>query len=166
VPSVLVEEPWPEPHLFVPRDSTVEMHRTAGERSYSPYWLIDLANDTKSFPLQFNQEKQLNSHNVYQLHRWETPGMPPTLRLLMNDTVRNNGTKIQCDRSETSESTTTLYVIGMAYNNIIILFIILSSIILTSPIKIVDPIMILLTGDTVGMGINLSWSLDRTTRSG
>jgi hypothetical protein len=104
------------PHLFAPRESTVEIHCTAGERSYSPSWLIDLANDTKSFSLQSNRnhEEQLNAHSVYQLPRIETPGMPPTVRLLINDTVRNNGTNIQCDRSATSVSTATLFVLGKA----------------------------------------------------
>jgi hypothetical protein len=114
---VLVEEPWPVPHLFVPRESTVEIYCTAGERSYSPSWLIDLANDTKSSSLQFsnlNQKEQLNAHSVYQLPQIETPGKPPTLRLVINDTVRNNQTEIQCDRSKTSISTTTLFVLGKA----------------------------------------------------
>jgi hypothetical protein len=110
---VLVDEPWPEPHLFVPRESTVEIYCTAGERGYSPFWLIDLANDKKSSSLQFpNQEEQLNAHSVYQLPQIETPGMIPTVRLLINDAVRNNQTEIQCDRSETSVSTTTLFVLG------------------------------------------------------
>ena len=111
--SVFVDEPWPVPHILAPRGSTVEIRCTAGERNYTPFWLIDLANDVKTFPLQFiNQEEQLNAHSVYQLPQIETPGMPPTLRLLINDTVRNNQTRIQCDRSETSESTTTLFVVG------------------------------------------------------
>ena len=111
--SVFVDEPWPVPHIFAPRESTVEIRCTAGERNYTPFWLIDLANDVKTFPLQFiNQEEQLNAHSVYQLPQIETPGMPPTLRLLINDTVRNNQTRIQCDRSATSESTTTLFVVG------------------------------------------------------
>ncbi len=97
--SVLVEEPWPVPHLFVPKESTVEIHCTAGERGYSPFWLIDLANDGKPAFLQFNpnQEEQLNAHSVYQLPRIETPGKPLTVRLLINDTARNNQTEIQCD---------------------------------------------------------------------
>ena len=110
---MFVDEPWPVPYIFAPRESTVEIECTAGERSYSPFWLIDLANDVKIFPLQFiNQEEQLNAHGVYQLPQIVTPGMPPTLRLLINDTIRNNQTRIQCDRSETSESTTTLLVVG------------------------------------------------------
>ena len=113
--TVFVDEPWPVPHIFAPRESTVEINCTAGERSYSPSWLIDLANDTKRSFLQFsnlNQKEQLNAHSVYQLPQIETPGMPPTLRLLINDTIQNNQTRIQCDRSETSESTTTLFVVG------------------------------------------------------
>ena len=114
--SVFVDEPWPVPHIFVPRESIVEIWCTAGERSYTPFWSIDLANDTKSSFLQFtdrnNQEEQINSQSVYQLPQIETLGMPPTLRLLINDTVRNNQTMIQCDRSATTVSTTTLFVIG------------------------------------------------------
>ena len=113
--TVFVDEPWPVPHIFAPRDSTVEIKCTAGERSYSPFWLIDLdlANDVKTFPLQFiNQEEQLNAHSVYQLPQIVTPGKLPTLRLLINDTIQNNQTRIQCDRSATSESTTTLFVVG------------------------------------------------------
>ena len=72
--SVFVDEPWPVPHIFAPRESTVEINCTAGERSYSPFWLIDLANNVKTFPLQFiNQEEQLNAHSVYQLPQIETP---------------------------------------------------------------------------------------------
>jgi hypothetical protein len=98
-----------------------------------------------------NHEEQLNAHSVYQLPRIETPGMPLTLRLLINDTVRNNQTEIQCDRSEISVSTTTPFVLAkvLALSGIDL------PVILTSLIKIVDPV-ILLTGDTVGMGINLS----------
>jgi hypothetical protein len=121
VPLVLVEEPWPVPHLFVPRESTVEIHCMAGEsqRGYSSFWLLDLANDGKSSLLLFNpnhQEELLNAHSVYQLPRIETPEMPPgpTVRLLINDTTRNNQTEMQCDRSTTSGSTTTLFVLGKA----------------------------------------------------
>ena len=117
---MFVDKPWPVPYLFVPKESTVEINCTARERSYSPFWLIDLANDTKNFSLQFiNQEEQLSAHSVYQLPLIETPGMPPTLRLynniLINDTVWNNQTKIQCNRSATSESNTTLFVVGKVF---------------------------------------------------
>ena len=111
---MFVDEPWPVPHIFAPRESTVEINCTAGETGYTPFWSIDLANDTKESFLQFNlhQKEQLNAHNVYQLPQIETPGMPPTLRLLINDTIQNNQTRIQCDRSATSESATTLFVVG------------------------------------------------------
>ena len=113
---MFVDEPWPVPHIFVPRESIVEIRCTAGERNYTPFWSIDLANDGKSSFLQFidrnNQEGQLNSQSVYQLPQMETPGMPPTVRLMINDTVRNNQTMIQCDRSATTGSTTTLFVIS------------------------------------------------------
>ena len=101
------------PYLFLPRESVVEINCTADDASYNPFWLIDLANDTKDFPLQFShQEEQLNAHGVYQLPPIETPGMPTTLRLLINNTQRNNQTEIHCDQSETTGSTTVLFALG------------------------------------------------------
>ena len=100
------------PYIFVPRESTVEINCTAQDRSYSPSWFINLANDTKDFPLSFIQKDELNDHGVHELPRIERPGMPPTLRLLINDTSRNNQTVIICDQSATTSSTTILFVLG------------------------------------------------------
>ena len=122
VHTVLVGAPWPVPYLFVPRESTVEINCTARDGSYRPFWLIDLSNDTKDFPLRFADQQELfNARGVYQLPQIETPGMPTTVRLLINDTQRNNQTDIHCDQSETTGSTTTLFVLGNQYGTIITL---------------------------------------------
>ena len=109
-PIVLVSEPWPV-YVFAPQDSTIIINCTAD--SEHAFWSIDLANDSVSSQHQFSsREDILNDHGVYELPQIETPEMPPTLRLLINDTIRNNQTRIQCDRKATSESTTTLFVVG------------------------------------------------------
>ena len=104
--AVLVHKPWPMPYVFVPRESTVELNCTA-------QWVIDLANDTTDFPLPFNLiQEELSAHGVYELPMIETPGMPPTQRLLINDTERNNQTVIRCVRSVAVFSATTLFIHG------------------------------------------------------
>ena len=100
------------PHLLVPQGSYVEINCTAAvDNSNTPFWVIDLANDSRDIQLQFsNRKQQLNAHGVYELPRIETPGMPPTLRLLINDTIINNQTEINCEHD--ALFTTTLIVFG------------------------------------------------------
>ena len=140
------------PHIFVPRESTMEIKCTAKEMDYTPFWLIDLANDIKDSSLQFTsgQKKQLNTHGVYELP--DRPEMPSTLRLLINDTARNNQTIIQCDQGTTSTSTTTLFVLSKFLYQVInyIEFIDL----------IIDPGVFQLAGDIGDMGVNLSWNYE------
>ena len=100
------------PYTFIPRDSTVEINCTAQETSYTPFWLINLAGDTKNAFLQFTQRGELNAHGVYELPQVDIPGMASTVRLLINDTERNNQTVMQCDQSATETSITTLFVFG------------------------------------------------------
>ena len=100
--------------IFVPRISTIEILCTPKEANYNSFWLIDLANDSKDSTLQFSsidQTEQLNSHGVYQIE----PGIPPTLRLLINDTARNNQTVIHCDQGAAAASSTTLFVLGKRF---------------------------------------------------
>lgn len=86
-----MSEPWPEP-LFIPQDACILMNCTTD----SPIWSIDLANDSTSLQLQFGSKmEELNSYGFYEI---ETPGTLPTLRLLINETTRNNGTVIYCGR--------------------------------------------------------------------
>ena len=98
------------PHLFVPQDgSTVEIICRAEDNSNTPFWAIDLANDSSLLPLPFStRNEQLNAHGVYELSQQESP---LTLRLLINNTAANNQTEINCDRGALS-ITTILTVFG------------------------------------------------------
>ena len=105
--------PWPKP-LFIPHGSTLILSCTATENVSSPFWAIDLSSDTVSTELQFSddggQRDQLNSHGVYELPG--DTGMPLTLRLLINDTVGNNQTKIKCTGITVAIEATTLFIYG------------------------------------------------------
>ena len=62
--------------------------------------------------LRFIDEYEvLNAHGVFRLPSLET-GMSQTLRLLINDTARNNGTEIFCSDANDDEILfeTSLYV--------------------------------------------------------
>ena len=109
-PVVLVSEPWPV-YIFAPRGSTIIINCTAD--SEHAFWSIDLASDSVSSQHQFSsREDILNDHGVYELPQIETPGMPPTLRLIINDTTANNQTEILCTGGNKTIHT-TLFVIGM-----------------------------------------------------
>ena len=107
--------PWPKP-LFIPQGSNLILSCTATENVPSPFWAIDLSNDTVDTELQFTdnggQRDQLNSHGVYELPSLETPGMARTLRLLINDTAGNNQTKIKCTGITVAIKRTTLFHYG------------------------------------------------------
>ena len=108
--TVAVDEPWPR-NVFAPPNSTFLINCTRSS-SNSPLWSIDLASDENPAQLQFKlRAKILNEHGVYELPTIEIPGMPSTLRLLINDTAGNNGTEITCD-DETKSTVTDLYVYG------------------------------------------------------
>ena len=98
------------PYLFVPQDSAVIINCTTGDDT--PHWTIDLGNDSTTSQYQFSsRRKELNAHGVYELPWIESPGMPPTLRLLINDTTINNQTVIHCIGDNKSYSS-TLFVAG------------------------------------------------------
>ena len=108
---MVVDEPWPRPNVFAPENSTVLINCTT--TSDSPLWSIDLASDGSNSQLQFpTRAENLNAHGVYELPSINKTGMPPTLRLLINDTASNNGTVIVCDDGNDIFET-TLYVYGM-----------------------------------------------------
>ena len=94
----------PTTHLF---EMSVWVIATKGAEN--PIWSIDLANDSVS-----TQQHILNAHGVYELPRIETPGMPPTLRLLINDTALNNQTEIFCTGESTSNHS-TLFILGKSH---------------------------------------------------
>ena len=102
------------PYLLVPQTSTVLINCTTS--SDSPLWSINLDNDSIITQLQFSTRgAELNAHGVYELPQIETPGMPPTLRLLINDTARNNQTEIFCTGRLGESIETILFVNGMLH---------------------------------------------------
>ena len=115
---VLVREPWPTPSLLVPlKSSTVEIHCTS-EQTLSPTaWAIDLGNDSSGF--QYRTEIEADRHTLadYGIFKLETAGKPPSLRLLINDTARNNQTKILCG----SILSTTMLLFGMSWLQLVII---------------------------------------------
>ena len=105
-PIVLVSEPWPV-YIFIPQGSTIIINRADSEHAF---WSVDLPNDSQH---QFSsREDILNDHGVYELPQIETPGMPPTLRLMINDTTTSNQTEILCTGGNKTIHT-TLFIIGM-----------------------------------------------------
>ena len=109
--AVSVREPWPSPILLVPQTtSTVQFNCTISD---SPLWSINLANDSSKLQDQFSSRgTKLNAHGLYELPQIETPGMPPTLRLLINNTAWNNQTVIYCSGEQSHDFKTTLFVFG------------------------------------------------------
>ena len=94
VHTVQVSEPWPRPYLFVPQNSIIFMNCTS---EHSPFWAIDLPDeDTTQYR---SSEREFITNGFYELPAVETQGMPATLRLLINDTSRNNQTDITCSRT-------------------------------------------------------------------
>ena len=106
--TVLVVEPWPAQQLFVPQNATVELHCTALNAEGRPFWSADLAGDSSS--VQFRAgDRQFNDNGLYEL---PAEGTPPTLRLFINDTTRNNQTVVYCHRGDSMELSSTLFVYG------------------------------------------------------
>ena len=104
---MLVVEPWPSQQLFLPQNATVELRCTALDAGDTPFWAADLAGDSKS--VQFRAgDSEFNENGLYALPE---EGTPPTLRLLINDTARNNQTVVYCNRDE-MELSSILFVYG------------------------------------------------------
>ena len=125
--AVLVSEPWPMPILYVPQDAHVMMNCTADGNS-PPFWSINLANDSSTLPHQFGtRQEQLNSYGFYEVPKIEISGMPLILRLLINETAKNNGTVIFCSRDK-MELSTTLSIFGkISHHSHIDIYIIITS---------------------------------------
>ena len=91
-PTVQVSEPWPTPYLMVPRNSTIFLNCTTNEDS--PFWTIDLPDEDDT---QYRSiDRVFNANGFYELPPIEAPEMPTVLRLLINNTSRNNRTKVIC----------------------------------------------------------------------
>ena len=109
-PVVLVSESWPV-YIFAPQESTIIINCTVNSKH--AFWSVDLANGSVSSQHQFSsREDILSDHGVYELPQMETHGMPPTLRLIINDTTGNNQTEILCTGGNKTIHT-TLFLIGM-----------------------------------------------------
>ena len=94
------------PYLIVPQDSAIIINCTTDHDT--PHWTINfkLANDPTTSQYQFSsRRKELNALGMYESPRIETPGMPPTLRLLINDTSVNNQATIHCVGNNKSHDT-------------------------------------------------------------
>jgi hypothetical protein len=148
---VLVQEPWPMPHILAPKGSNVEINCIEIDTDDSPFWSINLATDSSTAHLQFTTRKdRLNNHGVYELSQTETP---LTLRLLINDTAINNQTEIICERGAQS-TTTVLYVFGEFNTK--------SKSMLMKDTNPTDPIKIPLTLKVLVVdvsSVNLTWDL-------
>ena len=89
--------------------TTVEINCKLKE-NVEPFFELSL--DGINTPLSFfNRREFLNDQGVFELPSLESPGEPPTLRLLINDTERNNQTVVKCNGIEESRQT-TLFVYG------------------------------------------------------
>ena len=87
------------PQLFLPSNSSVDMYcRAVDNESLS--FAVNLGSDASNLQMRTDivRENQiLRMHGVYKLDNViETPGMPPILRLRINNTSVNNGTEVIC----------------------------------------------------------------------
>ena len=111
--AVFVNEPWPEPFIFVPQNSSVLVNCRANSTSAS--WSIKLGSDNPSgtsFSFSGSQV-WLNINGVYDLTQTERETI--VLTLLINNTAKNNRTVIRCIHHEYIPPKTvlsTLYVLG------------------------------------------------------
>ena len=109
---------WPTPNVLIPVNSTVLMNCTTNLSR--PYWSIDIpADDTgaRSFVDLGGQEMSLNENGLYNLQKVSIEGGPITLRLLINDTERNNQTVVNCIAENQVILKTTLFIYGMSINS-------------------------------------------------
>ena len=106
---------WPTPSILIPVNSTVLINCTINQ-SY-PHWLIDVPAagiGPKSFTDVGGQLMFLNDNGLYELQQISgAEGEPSTLRLLINDTERNNQTVVKCIGGDRDILETTLFIYGM-----------------------------------------------------
>ena len=100
--------------MYVPHNASVYINCTTD--SNNPFWSINPAEDELDTFLQFfTRGEVLNDEGLYDI---EVSGgtVPPTLRLLINDTEVNNQTKIECiGRAVTNTTVIFLYGKLMSY---------------------------------------------------
>ena len=94
--------------MYVPHNASVYINCTTD--SNNPFWSINPAEDELDRFLQFpTRGEDLNNEGVYDIGVAEGT-VPPTLRLLINDTEMNNQTVIECvGRAVTNTTVIFLY---------------------------------------------------------
>ena len=102
----VADQSWPS-FVYVPHNASVYINCTT-DRS-DPFWSINPAEDELDSFLQFpTRGEDLNNEGLYDIK--VAGGMPPTLRLLINDTEVNNQTVIECvGRAVTHRTVIFLY---------------------------------------------------------
>ena len=95
--AVEIALPWKSQYTFIPQDSSVYINCTA-ESSQNPVWAIQLPGRTT--PLRFTfmaSIRMLSEHGFYQLSEIDLGINMKTIQLLINSTMRINGTIVRCD---------------------------------------------------------------------
>ena len=101
------------PSLLLPlTTSAVEIRCILNSTEPRTFWSVNLGSDSSGF--QYRTEsivdrETLADYGVFELPKIEGAGEPLTLRLLINDTARNNQTRVLC----ASKQPTTLLLFGM-----------------------------------------------------
>ena len=103
----VADQSWPS-FIYAPHNASVYINCTTN--SSNPFWSINLAGDNvDSFLPFFPRGEDLNNEGLYDIG---VAGgtVPPTLRLLINDTEVNNQTMIECvGRAVTHRTVIFLY---------------------------------------------------------
>ena len=109
----VADQRWPR-FVYVPHNASVYINCTTD--SSDPFWAINPAEDELDSFLQFgNRGEDLNNEGLYDIKVSEGT-VPPTLRLLINDTEVNNQTVIECvGRTVTHRTVIFLYGKLMLY---------------------------------------------------
>ena len=103
----VADQSWPS-FIYVPHNASVYINCTTD--SSNPFWSINLAGDNvDSFLPFFPRGEDLNNEGLYDIGVVGGT-VPPTLRLLINDTEVNNQTVIECvGRAVTHRTVIFLY---------------------------------------------------------
>ena len=109
----------PEARTFIPEGATAEINCTA-DSSQSPAWTIQLPG--QSLPLQFpvgRSRMTLNNRGFYELPELDS-GVTRIIRLLLNNTMNNNGSVIGCIDTDSGNTIvqTSLHIYGIIKANV------------------------------------------------
>ena len=104
----VADQSWPG-FVYVPHNASVYINCTTD--SNNPFWSIDPAEDELDSFLQFaTRSEELNNEGLYDI-AVSGGTVPPTLRLLINDTEVNNQTVIECV-GKTVTNRTVIFLYG------------------------------------------------------